>query len=189
MIMKYIIKRFLRVLLLFFIVFLISCNRIVPSSNEEIVTYYQRTVQSEFLNQVAIAFVETGYPGLLVYSFQNSGGYHRLRGANRMDLTDTFPKIREIIKEYIPDARDSRYYIWYKNGFVFFYVSPKKFNNLEKPILLFYSEKAIEDIRVLFPGLDLYKESIPVNVDFWLYSFSNNWYICSSDKLLWWDSF
>lgn len=150
------------------------------SSNAEIVAKYQKCVHSDslFLNQLVMAFVEINDTSqTLRYSFTNyDGGTHKLLCGHK-DLSDTFPKIREIMKNRFPYA-DSYFYISYKNNIVTICLNHSLFNQANQQIRLFYSSDRNQIIKN-YPSYVIYDSVLPKEKDGWLYNFDNNWYICS----------
>lgn len=152
------------------------------SSNAEIVAKYQKCVHSDslFLNQLVMAFININYTDnsqSLRYSFKNyTGGTHKLLRGHK-DLSDTFPKIREIMKKRFPNA-DSYFYISYNNNIVTICLNHSLFNQTEQQIMLLYSLNR-NQIIMNYPSYIIYDSVLPKEKDGWLYNFDNNWYICS----------
>jgi len=162
-------------------------HKIEPSSNISIVKYYEgvfKDSDSGFLNQVAEAYIETKYEGILKYNcFSPGSSTHTLYDYNTgIDLSDSFPKIREFIKKKYPQARDSWYDYSYQNGIVFIYLAHASLYNQKKTIIWLIYAPDSKKLKSRFSGYKLYpKDSIPIEPYNWLYKIDKNWYICSPD--------
>lgn len=163
-------------------------KKISASSNNRIIAYYTEVLikDSLFLNQVAEAFVQTKYKGKMGYNCENAGGYHTLwgrEGDNAIQLTDSFPIIRLIIKNKYPDARKCLYDFNYNNGAIFIYLEHSSlFNQINECVLLLYCPNPT-NLQLSFSNYRIYpKNAIPKEPFNWLYQIDNNWYICSPDK-------
>jgi hypothetical protein len=162
-------------------------NQIKPSSNNRIINYYEGVLcgsDSLFLNQVAKAYIGTKYEGTLEYNcFSPGSRTHTLYDYDSgFDLTDSFPKIREIIKKEYPNARDCWYGFGYNSGVVFIYLAHSSlYNQNETFIWLIYSPNP-NNLKPWFSEYKIYpKDSIPIEPYNWLYKFDKNWYICSPE--------
>lgn len=163
-----------------------SISKIFPSekihisSNDEIVAKYKKVVHNDslFLNQLAEAFAEINDTSQsLGYSFTNyDGGTHKLLRGHK-DLSDTFPKIREIMKDRFPYA-DSYFIVKYRKNIVHICLYKSLFNQNEEPIVLLYSSDRNQIIKN-YPSYNIYESDIPKEKDGWLFNFDHNWYICS----------
>lgn len=163
-----------------------SISKIFPSekihisSNDEIVAKYKKVVHNDslFLNQLAEAFAEINDTSQsLGYSFTNyDGGTHKLLRGHK-DLSDTFPKIREIMKDRFPYA-DSYFIVKYRKNIVHICLYKSLFNQNEDPIVLLYSSDRNQIIKN-YPSYNIYESDIPKEKDGWLFNFDHNWYICS----------
>jgi len=182
------IGAFISVLFVGFILNLFQ-KPIEPSSNNDIIKQYSIFLRTDslFLNQVASAFLETKYTGSLHYNLQNAGGYHTLwsrEGENAIELADSFPKIRQIIKDRFPDARDSWYGYKYNNGVVFISTAYPLYNNKKLKALLIYCPN-LNDLKPWFSEYNIYQNNtIPTEPFNWLYQIDKNWYICSPGEWL-----
>ena len=154
------------------------------STNNEIINVATSFIyqDSSFFNQVTNLFLDTNYEGDLFYNFQNSGGRHTLWTDNK-DLTDSFPKIREVIAQKFPDARKTKYYIWYIKKVVF--ILPKRaFFNQDEQSIVFLFAKNKEYILNLYPTYRVYDNEIPQESSCWLYNYNDYCYICSPNHLV-----
>lgn|GEM_PF-4139980 len=155
-------------------------EKIHISSNDEIVAKYKKVVHNDslFFNQLAEAFAEINDTNhTLKYSFTNyDGGTHKLLRGHK-DLSDTFPKIRAIMKDRFPYA-DSYFSIWYREKIVHFFLHHSLYNQNEDPIVLLYSSDRNQIIKN-YPSYIIYNSDIPKEKDGWLFNFDHNWYICS----------
>lgn len=159
---------------------LFPSEKIRISSNAEIVAKYKKVVHNDslFLNQLAEAFAEINDTSQsLGYSFTNyDGGTHKLLRGHK-DLSDTFPKIREIMKDRFPYA-DSYFIVKYRKNIVHICLYKSLFNQNEDPIVLLYSSDRNQIIKN-YPSYNIYESDIPKEKDGWLFNFDHNWYICS----------
>lgn len=155
-------------------------EKIHISSNDEIVAKYKKVVHNDslFFNQLAEAFAEINDTSQsLGYSFTNyDGGTHKLLRGHK-DLSDTFPKIREIMKDRFPYA-DSYFIVKYRKNIVHICLYKSLFNQNEDPIVLLYSSDRNQIIKN-YPSYNIYESDIPKEKDGWLFNFDHNWYICS----------
>lgn len=167
-------------------------NEIIPSSNDKIIREYRKIggglSDSIFLNQVAEAFLATNYEGSLSYSLNNAGGHHKLWDIKlHIEMTDRFPKIREIIENKYPNANDSWYGYKYKNGVVIinYHHLCTAYNSKKKAVFHIYAPDR-NKLKQMFPTYKMYYDkTIPSETCEWLYYIGNNWYVCSpSEDLL-----
>lgn len=164
--------------------FIVSEKPILRYTNEEIISYMPNILKqdSSFLNQVGNLFLDTNYEGDLFYNFQNSGGRHTLWTDNK-NITDSFPKIREVIEHKFPDARETRYYIWYIKRVVFIRPRHSLHNQDEQSVLFLYTN-CRDNLVNIFPTYNIYDKDIPQENSNWLYHLYENWYIYSPNWLV-----
>lgn len=171
-------------LIILFILFFFPKYEKKTSSNKEIIREYSNFGgDSLFLNQIAEAFIETNYDGVITYNCHSPGsGLHTLGDYNSsVDLTNRFPKIREIIREKFQNAKDSWYDYEYNNGIVFIDVAYSLYNHKMKSVLLLYTNN-FKELKLRFSNYKFYDtNTMPIETYGWLYSIGNNWYICSPD--------
>ncbi|MBR4264529.1 MAG: hypothetical protein IKQ46_00565 [Bacteroidales bacterium] len=163
-------------------------HEIKPSSNEEIITAYSNLLNetnifgdSLFLNQIAEAFIETNYEGVIMYNCHFSGGgLHTFGDYNTsVDLTDSFPKIRDVIKTKFPNAKDSYFDYYYNNGIVIIISTYPYYNHMLEPILLLYTNH-FEVLKQRFSKYKFYNTNVaPQELYGWIYRINKKWYICS----------
>ncbi|MBO7596755.1 MAG: hypothetical protein J6T70_06890 [Bacteroidales bacterium] len=167
--------------------FIVSEKPILRYTNEEIISYMPNILKqdSSFLNQVGNLFLDTNYEGDLFYNFQNSGGRHTLWTDNK-NITDSFPKIREVIVHKFPDASKTKYYIWYIKKVVFILPRHSWYNQDEQSVVFLYAKNK-EYITYLYPTYRLYDKDIPQENSSWIYNLKDNWYICSPNHLVYYN--
>ncbi|MBQ3689100.1 MAG: hypothetical protein II937_04450 [Bacteroidales bacterium] len=162
-----------------------------PSSNKRIIEAYSEGVRKDslFLNQVAEAFIETNYKGVIKYCCFTSGRRHTLSSFDS-DLTDIYPKIREVIKKKFPDARDTRYEYIYNDGILFLDVLSFCLYNYKMELVILLYTDDLEKLKQRFSNYKFYDtNNIPIETYGWIYRISKNWYICSPDDNLYFQKF
>jgi len=169
------------IILLFFVFF--PRKEIKSCSNEEILDKYKKDFYSDsaFLCQLSTAFDETNIKDTMAYSLASyDGGVHRLRWHGR-DYTDSFPRIREIIKNEFPNAKDCYYDILFINRTINISIYHNSLFNKNKHCVCLLYSKEIDNIKSLYPNYKFYNNEIPNENDSWLYLIEKNWYILSPD--------
>ena len=162
-----------------------------PSSNQKIIEVYSKRlkIDSLFLNQVAEAFFETNYEGVMKYCCFTSGRRHTLSSFDS-DLTGIYPKIREVIKKKFPDARDTRYEYIYNDGILFLDVLSFCLYNYKMELVILLYTDDLEKLKQRFSNYKFYDtNNIPRETYGWIYRISKNWYICSPDDNLYFQKF
>jgi len=164
-----------------------------PSSNQKIIEVYTEGLKKDsvFLNQVAEAYIETKYRGVILYNCHSRGRLHTLGDINaHVDLTDRYSKIRDVIKGKFPNARDTWYDYYYNDGIFFLHVLTfRLFNQKTERVLLLYTYD-LEKLKQRFSNYKFYDtNNIPIDTYGWIYRISKNWYICSPDDDLYFQEF